>query len=313
MSTKPIGGWAVLRSVNLEAASVATIRWSDIQLGNVGEWLAGLGAIAAVMFAALAARSAKEASETAQRSTDLAAESVREAARTRLDDHAPRLAVVIKPFADAAEWVPARSRMPAGDESPMWNQPRQPLPDRLTADEHSPGLMSFKTSGFIANEGTSTAEVRLGPHARWSTTFELPFNFGSQPGGTVLSLGGQVDQGPDGGLLLAPGDVVGFEWYAGHTIGEWVRAAQWVDSSVRNPHGRLVLQISAFDMPRQIADDVYITGKGEPLQPSTILGEWVVDVNRIKAHVVGAQRAYIALGESPANPSEDWLWAAPSS
>jgi hypothetical protein len=313
--------------VILVAAATADTTSAFEVLAAVGTFLSAVAALLLVLLTRRQLRSleaqvkhsgdqveaAQCALAAAERSAEAAQHAVREAARQRADDAAPRVIVLMEepecpPFVDRH-----RSRMPGADELRLLH-PRSLGQSKVatdaqpfTFDRDRSHFMWFRGRGVLINEGQGTARVRLPGESR--------FLQGSSPLTHDQELQPPPQLGPaqDGQYLLRPGETALFEWGYGHTLGEWADA--WENPMPPNPHGACFLNLAAADsFEHGVIDQMYVVVSARPIEPVPgALGQWrlIEDVDRtIGMTIYPIQRTYREEGRGLPPPPWQETYAA---
>lgn len=220
-----------------------------------------------------AAAAARRSADAARESATAAEDAVREAAKTRIDDQAPRVVVLLEepewpPFID-----PTRSGMPGGGERTLLESmgQAQVAGGPYFFDEQKSWFLWFRTRGVLMNEGRGTARVRLDGDARF---IESPSPLLENAG--IVSVPPKVGVASNREYLLRPGGVAVFEWAYGHTLGEWADARQ--NMNPPNPNGACFLTVTVFDwLSSGVIDHHYILLQARPIEPVRgRQGQWKV-------------------------------------
>lgn len=252
---------------------------------DAGGWAAivtALGvavSLAAALFAASQARSAKESLKLARESTaaakdqaQIASDSLKEVTRARVDDHASRVILLM----GAPEWPPlvdrTRSSMPGGGELGLLEslgRSAQADVQPFFFDEQRSWFLWFRTRGILRNEGSASARIRLDGDAQFvSGTSDL---LGPDVTIDVPQRVGDADRRE---YLLRPGDSALFEWAYGHTLGDWADA--YTNYSPPNPKGAGFFSATAFDLQSTgTIDQLYALLEARPILPVPgRIGQW---------------------------------------
>lgn len=281
-------------------------------IADLGTFLAALATLALVYFAlrnlrelSKQVKAGKDAAAATQASAKAAADSVRESARMRADEQAPRVLALM----EAPEWPPfvdrSRTSMPGGGEPSLLETLGQSAvagSEPYIFDEQRSWFLWFRTRGVLLNEGRGTARVRLDGDARFIA------------GSSELVNDREIKMPPRVGApnrkeyLLRPGDVALFEWAYGHPLSDWADAYE--HSHPPNPKGACFLSIVVFDwLSNGTTDHIFVVLAARPIEsiPGR-QGQWhltnSVDDN-VGLTVYPSVRTYQAESEVP--PQPPWL------
>jgi hypothetical protein len=217
-------------------------------------------------------RVGQDAATAAKESADAAAETVREATRTRVDDQAPRVVVLM----ETPTWPPyvdrQRHAMPGGGERTLYEtigQSEVAGSQPYFFDAHKSWLMWFCTRGVLINEGNGTARVRLDGSARFIAGESEIFG-ADRP----IPVPPKIGSEPFPEYVLRPGDAALFEWGDGHTLGDWADA--YVDAHPPNPRGACFLVVTVMDwLSSGVIDHNYVLLQARPIEPVPgMQGQW---------------------------------------
>ncbi|USX54115.1 hypothetical protein [Lentzea sp. HUAS12] len=304
----------------LDLAAEPGVDWA--RLADIGTFVAALANVGLVSFAVfqlvLLRRQVRLASdqtaatkatvEVARDSAAVARSAVLEAARIRVDEHAPRVIALME---DPA-WPPlvdsTRSAMPnAGDLRLLNHRSLAASRDATPAtpfvfDGQREWFMWFKMRGVLINEGSGTARVRLDGEAQFveGSSELLPTSGSTMPPPPAV---GTPDRNE---YLLRPGQSAVFEWGYGHTLGEWADAFE--NPSPPNPRGACFLTVTVMDyFEHGVIDHIFIEMAGRPIRPIPgALGQWGVPEDRSQAElgivVYPLQRTYRSEGWNGLEP-----------
>lgn len=206
-----------------------------------------------------------EAVEAAKISADAAQEAVRETARVRIDEQAPRVIALSEPV----QWPPRISRdrrhMPQANDLRMFDVMSLHGSSEAGADdfifpEQAQWFMWFNSRGVLINEGQSTARVRLEGEGRFigGRSELLPdVEIACPP------VVGQVGASYIGREhMLRPGEVALFEWAYGHCLQEWAQVHETGQPPICE------FYIHSFDSTEHgIHDTIKISLQARPLEP----------------------------------------------
>jgi hypothetical protein len=208
----------------------------------------------------------KESVEAALRAADAAQDAVRETARVRIDDQAPRVIALAEP----PQWPPhvdrTRTHMPFANEPRMldaatFHGSAEAGKEEFNFPEQEQWFMWFITRGILINEGKTTARVRLDGEARFIE------------GESSLLPGQKVPCPPSIGSfhgpeyiarehVLRPGEVALFEWAAGHQL------KAWAEKHDQSQPPACVLTVTVFDSTEHgVIDRIKIELGARPLEP----------------------------------------------
>lgn len=246
----------------------------------------------------------QDAATAARESAEAAAASVRESARARADDQAPRVIAAM----EAPEWPPfvdrMRSGMPGGGEPSLLTALGQSAvagAEPFIFDEQRSWFMWFRTRGVLINEGPGTARVRLdGGSARFvaGRSDLIGDDRDVVPPPRVGAPGAQE-------YLLRPGDVALFEWAYGHSLADWADASEHQTPS--NPRGACFFSITVFDWYEDGSIDyIFVVLEARPIAPvSGRQGHWTLTNSpddNVGITVYPGRRAYRSESNRPPQP-----------
>ncbi|MGH7930736.1 MAG: hypothetical protein ACREQV_23440 [Candidatus Binatia bacterium] len=281
-------------------------------LADFGTFLAALATLALVYFALRNLRElgkqvnvGQDAATAARESAKAADDAVRESARMRADEQAPRVLALM----EAPQWPPlvdrSRRGMPGGGEPMLLetlDQSEVAGSEPYIFDEQSSWFMWFRTKGVLLNEGRGTARVRLNGDARFFA------------GRSELVGDREIPEPPRVGApnrkeyLLRPGDVALFEWAYGHPLSEWADAHK--HPLPPNPMGACFFSITVFDwLSSGTVDHIFVVLEARPIEPiPNRQGQWrltsAMDDN-VGLTVYPSVRMYQSEGTVP--PQPPWL------
>jgi hypothetical protein len=190
-------------------------------LADLGTFLAALATVVVVVLTLKTLKALHEqvkigqdAATAARESADAAEDAVREAAKTRIDDQAPRVVVLM----ETPEWPPfidrSRSSAPGGGQPTLLDTLGQSEVANSTEPYYFNAQRSwflwFRTRGVLINEGNGTARVSLGGTARF-------IEGKSDLLGHEVPIPPRIGTEPFPEYILHPGDQAFFEWGDGHT------------------------------------------------------------------------------------------------
>jgi hypothetical protein len=206
-----------------------------------------------------------KATDAAARAADAAHEAVREAARARIDEQAPRVIAVSEPVQWPAFLSKVRTGMPEANETRMFEA--MSLHGSHDVDEgeefifpeQAQQLLWFRMRGALINEGRSTARIRFDGEGRF-----IDGKSDLVPGIEILCppVVGRVNETYLGReYLLRPNESALFEWACGHRLEDW--ADIWQNGMP--PTGDV--HVLVFDSTEQgIQDTIKITLKAQPIE-----------------------------------------------
>jgi hypothetical protein len=214
----------------------------------------------------------------AETSSDIAANAVKEAAHQRIDAQAPRVVALLdKPVIGGLE--------SSGDFE--WGDSQEFILPK-NKDDH----LWVMAVGRLVNEGSSIARVRLhGGAAKF-----------------IDSEGPDLVPGPikpdNEERLLKPGEEIGFQWNASHTIADWADA--FSNPSPPNLHGFCQMQIAVTDFQEDgIMDTIWLEMSGRPIeQVPEDNSHWRVTEAEFVARAYPIHRTYRK--EGWASPTLPW-------
>lgn len=209
--------------------------------------------------------------QAAHRSADAAVKATVDSSKARADASAPRLVVRVDPPA----WPPLLDRirygMPGGNDlrllAPL-SLSQGVLTETATSflfDRDRNAFLWFRLTGVLENEGAGSAFVRLDGEAHFD---------GHTQGEQVL---------------IRPGQLLGFEWGTGLTLGDWA------DQYGNYRPGRNALIITALDFREHgVIDHVYVELGGRALEPEPgVTGGWRVTApDHLNVVVYPSRRTY---------------------
>ena len=265
-----------LPDVTIEATEAGGVLQT---LADVGTFLAALATVVVVLLTLRTLRALHEqvkvgqdAATAARESADAAEDAVREAAKTRIDDQAPRVVVLI----ENPEWPPfidrSRSSAPVGADLSLLDTLGQSSVANSTElyqfDAHKSWFLWFRTRGVLINEGKGTARVSIGRAARFIEGESRLL------GQEVLHVPPRIGTDLFPEYILRPGEKALLEWGDGHTLGDWADARDNPDPP--NPHGACILRITVFDwLSSGVVDHHYVLLQGRPIWPvPNMQGQW---------------------------------------
>jgi hypothetical protein len=206
-----------------------------------------------------------KAVEASTRAADAAQEAVRETARVRIDEQAPRVIALSEP----AQWPPRiaknRQHMPQANDLRMFDAmslhgSSEAGTDEFVFPENAQWFLWFTVRGVLINEGRSTARVRLDGEGRFVTgkTDLLPDSEIAEP--PVVGHEGATYINRE--HVLRPGEAALFEWAYGHCLEEWAEAHETEQPPVCEVH------VQVFDSTEHGIHDTIRIGIGtRPLEP----------------------------------------------
>jgi hypothetical protein len=205
-----------------------------------------------------------DAATAARQSAAAAADAVREAARMRVDEQAPRVVVVMEESA----WPPMldrqRSGMPGGGEPTLFDTAGQAeVPTgELYFDLNRKNLLYFTTRGLLINEGNGAARIQPSPAVRLVSGTSGLHKSGSEQ----ISIPPVLGAGLYPEYLLRPGEVALFEWKDGHTLGDWADAYE--NDYPPNPLGACFLEMVVTDwLSSGVVDHHHVLLQTTPIEP----------------------------------------------
>jgi hypothetical protein len=269
-----------------------------------------LVSLGAACFAASQARSAKctlrltrDSAEVAKEQAQIARDAVKESIRSRIDEQAPRVAMLM----EAPEWPPfidrSRNAMPGGGEPRLLEDLGRAAvagPEPYYFDEQRSWLLWFRTRGILKNEGQVEARVRVDGESRFiAGTSNLA------GAGHPIPIPRLVGSKSRKEHLLGPGESALFEWAYGHTLGEWADAYE--NRATPNPNGAGYFSAVSFDSGT--IDYFFALLQAVPIVPVPgRTGQW--QISEPTSHSVGVvdfppERVYRLEGHKP--PSPPWV------
>lgn len=191
--------------------------------------------------------------ETAQDATQAAVDVHRESIRARIDQFASRVVchfgAVGGPYYQSAP-IDRAELFRLIEAGQLESAKRREF--SLPRDERS--YLWFFGTAFLANEGATTARIRLPQEARFSRG-RNPFDK------TVVEVPPFHKAGIHEEALLAPGEHAIFQWAAGRTVKDWAEGA--ADPDAKLPGGSLWFWTVVFD-PRELGVTDTIMGHFRP-------------------------------------------------
>jgi hypothetical protein len=243
------------------------------------------------------------AATAAAQSAVAAAESVRESARMRVDEQAPR----VIPFMEEPQWPPFidqhRSSMPYKNEPRLLKNIGQASlanSDPFYFNEQSSWFLWFRVRGALVNEGRGTARVRLDGEARF-----IAGRSALLPNNDEVPIPPLVGVENNQEYLLRPGDSAIFEWAYGHSLKEWADAHENSESPNINCAG--FFTAAAFDwLNYGTVDHLYGMFQARPIEPvANRQGQWRLTEEKdsnLGLVVYPSVRTYKAESGSPPPP-----------
>ena len=251
---------------------------------------AGFAALAALVVAISAKNDSSKAIGLAEKSLKKTSDAVDEATRARIDDSAPRVIVLLQQFDKQPNYRADRDSEPPTGEAywdPTWLHSAEQELAEFSGDSTTGGWLYFRCGGTIMNEGSVTAKVRFEGTARM-----------------VPATNQGVEELPNGNWALAPGARSTFEWYAGHSRGDWIDAKASPNPS--NLRGTVQLTVLVDDPRGAVADHIFIRGNGYPIEPvPSQPSRYQLSGDAPAANVYPTQRTYRAMGETAKPPPWD--------